>query len=154
MSHEGVDVKKCAGMVLMSPDWQKIAVVENVGGRRSLPKGAIEKDEDAYTAALRELHEETGFPPELVQSVQPIGEYVRPRMSDLESRRKLKQMRLFLAQANEHRDLIPQAGEIKSAEWLHVGEVAWFLSHPNDQEYFCNKVLPAIEEYKAKHRLK
>lgn len=52
--------------------------VEPFAGRLALPGGFVRFDEDLEAAAFRELHEETGFGPELVRGIEQLRTYGRP----------------------------------------------------------------------------
>lgn len=52
--------------------------VEPFAGRLALPGGFVRIDEDLEEAAYRELHEETGFGPELVRGIEQLRTYGAP----------------------------------------------------------------------------
>lgn len=52
--------------------------VQPFAGRLALPGGFVRIDEDLEAAAYRELHEETGFGPELVRGIEQLRTYGRP----------------------------------------------------------------------------
>jgi 8-oxo-dGTP pyrophosphatase MutT (NUDIX family) len=56
----GTRSKYKAGVVLINPA-NEVLLVQNCGGKWSFPKGNVEPSEDAKSAAVRELMEETGI---------------------------------------------------------------------------------------------
>ena len=60
--------RRCAGVVLAGPGGTVFAGrrIDNPGEAWQMPQGGIDPGEDVPTAALRELHEETGVRPDLV----------------------------------------------------------------------------------------
>ena len=60
--------RRCAGVVLARADGTVFAGrrIDNPGEAWQMPQGGIDPGEDVSAAALRELHEETGVPPDLV----------------------------------------------------------------------------------------
>ncbi|WP_425307282.1 NUDIX domain-containing protein [Ammonicoccus fulvus] len=52
--------------------------VEPYAGQLALPGGFVRLDEDLEHAAYRELHEETGFGPELVRGIEQLRTYGAP----------------------------------------------------------------------------
>ena len=60
--------RPCVGVVLARPDGTVFAGrrIDNPGEAWQMPQGGIDPGEDVPTAALRELHEETGVRPDLV----------------------------------------------------------------------------------------
>jgi len=75
--------RPCAGFVLVNAD-RRVLVGErinpNAHGFWQMPQGGIDPGEDEQTAALRELAEETGIGPELVEVIAPAS---RPMQYDL-----------------------------------------------------------------------
>ena len=75
--------RPCAGFMLVNAEG-KVLVGERINkkalGFWQMPQGGIDPGEDPETAALRELEEETGIGPDLVEIVAPAS---RPMVYDL-----------------------------------------------------------------------
>lgn len=75
--------RPCAGFMLVNADG-KVLVGERIDpgahGFWQMPQGGIDKGEEPQQAALRELKEETGIGPDLVEIIAPAS---RPLLYDL-----------------------------------------------------------------------
>ena len=72
--------RPCAGFMLVNQ--QSLVFVgqrleKRAHGKWQMPQGGIDQGEDPETAALRELEEETGVTPELVEMIAPSSEVMR-----------------------------------------------------------------------------
>lgn len=69
--------RPCAGFMLVNSE-RRVFVGERINPRAhgfwQMPQGGIDPGEDPHTAALRELEEETGIGPALVDVVAPASE--------------------------------------------------------------------------------
>jgi putative (di)nucleoside polyphosphate hydrolase len=68
-----------AGIMLLSGEgkvWVG-ARIDNKAEQWQMPQGGIDEDEEPWPAALRELEEETGIPPRLVEKVAQHEEILR-----------------------------------------------------------------------------
>src|SRR4051812_7841411 len=84
-------------------------------GHWALPKGLVERGEDALATAVREVHEETGLTARPVQRLEPIR-YVYTRGGE----RIFKLVLLWHMTASGGR-----IGEIDEAMRVEVAEAAW-----------------------------
>jgi 8-oxo-dGTP pyrophosphatase MutT (NUDIX family) len=110
-----------AGGVLARPaetGWEVCMV--RAGRYWGLPKGHVEAGETPEQAALREISEECGLPTETLSIVAPMpsSEYVYRRSGRL----IFKLVHQFLVVTPAGAELIPQAGEIDEARWLHIAD--------------------------------
>lgn len=91
------------------------------GNTYTIPGGFLDRDEDTRTAALRELHEETGYTGEIVSLFRINDNPNRPN----EDRQNV--------------DIIYIARIVKGAEKLNkeVTDIAWFKEKdlPSDEEF-------------------
>ncbi|MFU7528315.1 RNA pyrophosphohydrolase [Qipengyuania sp. ASV99] len=76
----GLPYRSCAGFMLVNSAG-KVFVGERIEKRAlgtwQMPQGGIDRGEDPQTAALRELQEETGIGPHLVEVIAPASQPMR-----------------------------------------------------------------------------
>ena len=83
MSHEHLPYRPCAGFMLVNADGLVFVgqrIDPSAHGFWQMPQGGIDKGEDIRDAALRELQEEIGVGPDLVEV---IAQGSRPFLYDL-----------------------------------------------------------------------
>jgi len=125
-----------AGGVVVSKK-RKVLLVNQRGNSWSLPKGHIEQGEDAKTAAIREIEEETGVI--RLTLVKDLGSYVRYKIG-LDGRDdmcELKTIHMFLFTTDELK-LSPKDPNHPQARWVHPDDVESLLTHPKDRAFFKN----------------
>jgi 8-oxo-dGTP pyrophosphatase MutT (NUDIX family) len=108
-----------AGGVLARPSDDRWEVCMVRAGRYwGFPKGHVEAGESPEQAALREISEECGLPPESLSIAArlPESEYVYRRAGRL----MFKLVHHFLVTAPAGAELTPQAAEIDQAEWFTI----------------------------------
>lgn len=123
-----------AGGVVLNPKGE-VLIVRQRDGSWSLPKGHIQEGEDPKAAAIREIKEETGladFTP-----VKILGSYSRYSLAETggNDTSKLKRITFYLFITKETA-LRPADPRNPEARWVAKGDVASFLTHPKDQEFF------------------
>ena len=125
-----------AGGVVISKK-RKVLVVSQRGNSWSLPKGHIEEGEDARTAAIREIEEETGVT--RLNFVKKLGSYVRYKigLDGRDDTGELKHIHMFLFTTDELK-LCPQETNHPQARWVHPDDVERLLTHPKDKAFFKN----------------
>lgn len=128
---------RAAGGVVIGPDG-RILVVSQHGDSWSLPKGHLDPGEDARTAAIREIEEESGIPKASLRLVRELGTYERFRIGkdgagDDTSEQKTITMFLF---ETDHESLSPHDPANPEARWVASDSVAQLLTHPKDAEFF------------------
>jgi 8-oxo-dGTP pyrophosphatase MutT (NUDIX family) len=118
----------------------EILVVSQHGTSWSLPKGHIEEGEDPFTAARREIHEETGITH--LELVEELRSYARYKLSGTggEDRSELKTIHMFIFTTDED-ELSPIDPENPEARWLDKMKVAELLTHPKDREFYVQEFL-------------
>ena len=120
------DISAAGGVVLRGDDGRtRVAVIHRPKYMDwSLPKGKLEKGESYEEAALREVHEETGFVCEVVEELPPV--------SYLDRKARSKLVRYWL--------MIPGEGkfsphdEVDELRWLTGREAQKILTYDHDRE--------------------
>lgn len=112
----------------------------------SLPKGSIRQGEDPRDAAVREIVEESGLID--LRLVRILKSYTRFAMRNTgsEDTSKVKRITMYLFRTSDQ-TLSPLDPRIPEARWVPKEEVAAFLTHPKDQEFFLG-ILPELEDRK------
>lgn len=136
-----------AGGVVLNKLGQ-VLVVSQHGNSWSLPKGHIDPGEDARTAALREIREESGLTK--LSYIKDLGSYQRHRigLQDAEDKSVIKNIEFFLY-TTEEQELIPEDPDNPEARWVDIGEVSNLLTHQADKDFFkscCGKFSNAIKQ--------
>jgi ADP-ribose pyrophosphatase YjhB (NUDIX family) len=125
-----------AGGVVLNGAGQ-VLVVNQKGTSWSLPKGHIEEGEDALTAARREIFEEAGV--SQLEYEGECGSYSRYKIGadGGEDASELKTIYMFLFKTKQA-VLSPTDGDNPEARWVESDEVASFLTHTKDREFFLS----------------
>lgn len=134
-----------AGGVIVGPD-SRVVVVSQNNDSWSLPKGRLEEGENVFTAALREIREETGIPPEALTLIGELGDYERHPIGKGgvgEKTDALVHITMFLFTTTEP-NLSPIDPENPDARWVTPEDVAGQLTHPKDKAFFTTIALPAL----------
>lgn len=121
----------------------KIVIVSQHGTSWSLPKGHLNEGEDELIGAKREIYEETGITD--LTMVKKIGAYWRYRLGKKgeELKTEKKHITFFLFKTRTE-ILKPVDPENPEANWVNKEDVANFLTHKKDKEFF----LSIIDEIK------
>jgi len=132
--------QSAGGVVLNSRG--DVLVVNQRGLAWSLPKGHLEKGEDALAAARREISEETGISD--LTLLAELGSYQRHKLGlhTVDDRSELKTLTFFLFRTNQE-NLRPADPRHPEARWVAKENVADLLTHPRDKEFF-RKILPRL----------
>lgn len=123
-----------AGGVVINSEG-KVLVVNQRGRSWSLPKGHIEKNEEAVHTAKREIYEETGI--KNLVFIKKLGVYKRPKMDseNKDDKEEMKIITMFLFKT-DYNKIEPRDKDNPTAEWLDVDEVENMLTHPKDKAFF------------------
>lgn len=132
MTNKLKETKSAGGVVVSSQG--KILIVSQKGTSWSLPKGRY-IDEDAISAAKREIYEESGITE--LKFVKELGSYQRYKISKDggEDDSELKSITMFLFRTNEE-FLKPVDPENPEARWVEKDKVSGLLTHPKDRDFF------------------
>ena len=125
------------GVVLNKKDL--VLVVNQNGNSWSLPKGHIDDGEDKLSAAIREIHEESGIKD--LKLIKELGSYQRYKigLDGGEDKSELKTIYMFLFKTNEE-VLKPIDPTNPEARWVEKSKVAELLTHKKDKEFFLGIV--------------
>jgi 8-oxo-dGTP diphosphatase len=118
----------CGGIVVGSDQRLLLVEVENLSGAHvwTFPKGHPERGEDDTSAALREVHEETGWECRVTGTLTDV-DYFFVR----EGVRYHKLVRWFRMEPVKESGT-PMEGEILACKWASVDEARKLLSYPTD----------------------
>ncbi len=132
---ETIITNSAGGIVVSSKG--KVLVVNQHGTSWSLPKGHIEEGEDPFTAAKREIYEESGV--KNLELIEDLGTYQRYRISKKGSEdiSELKIIHIYLFKTNQI-DLKPIDPENPEAIWVDKFYVVNYLTHQKDKEFFLS----------------
>ena len=125
-SGEDPDVSAAGGVVVRSDGGESLVAVIHRPKYMdwSLPKGKLEKGESFKQAALREVHEETGFECEALSELPPV--------TYLDRKARSKLVRYWL--------MVPGKGgfephdEVDEIRWLTESEAGELLTYDHDRE--------------------
>jgi putative (di)nucleoside polyphosphate hydrolase len=76
--------RRGVGVMLLNRDGKVFvgARIDNPDDAWQMPQGGIDEGEDPWATALRELEEETGIPPRLVERIADCSERLKYRLPD------------------------------------------------------------------------
>lgn len=124
-----------AGGVVWNPKLGIVVVSQN-NNSWSLPKGHVEDGEDNFTAAIREIAEETGIPESALTYTQKSVAYDRTRTKrDPSDADEIRHITLYIFKS-DWEELSPIDPENPEARWVAPGDVPTLLTHPIDKIEF------------------
>jgi putative (di)nucleoside polyphosphate hydrolase len=82
--HDDNLYRRGVGVMLLNRDGKVFvgARIDNADDAWQMPQGGIDEGEDPWATALRELEEETGIPPRLVERIADCPERLKYRLPD------------------------------------------------------------------------
>ena len=125
-----------AGGVVVN-QFGQVAITSQNSNSWSLPKGHIDEGEEPLDAPKREIEEETGIIN--ITLVKDLGSYTRNRIgiAGEDDQSELKTIHMFLFKADKQ-NLTPKDPNNPEAKWIDKSEVASYLTHPKDKEFFLS----------------
>lgn len=125
-----------AGGIVLNKKGQ-VLVVSQHGRSWSLPKGHLDPGEKPLEAAIREIYEESGVG--ALSLVRSLGKYERHRigLGADEDVSELKVIHMFLFTTDQE-DLKPSDPHNPEARWVEKHQVAEYLTHQKDKEFYLN----------------
>jgi 8-oxo-dGTP pyrophosphatase MutT (NUDIX family) len=120
------EAKEYGGRIVEERQGLLVKVANSRGGRRTFPKGHLEKKETPLEAALREVEEETGWK---CRSVGPLA-LVRYRFNR-NGRPVAKKVRWYRMEPVEKTGS-PDEVEIMKTKWMPKRAAAKKLTYPSD----------------------
>lgn len=105
----------------------KYVVIESINGFYGFPKGHVENSETEKQTALREVFEEVGLKPNLIDGFRETVEYYIPSI-DVQ-----KQVVYFLGEF-KNQEIVFQKEELSSAQLLSFDEANNKFTHENNKE--------------------
>lgn len=119
--------EKSCGVIIFTRTNEEIKflIIESISGDFGFPKGHVEAEETETQTALREVFEEVGIKPSLIDGFREVVEYYIPSV-DVQ-----KQVVYFLGKY-ENQEISIQAEELKSAGLYTAEEAIKLFKHQNN----------------------
>lgn len=120
--------KSCGAVVFTRVSGEiRYLLVQSLGGEFGFPKGHVEHAETEKQTAMREILEETGLKPVILDGFRAVSEYMLPDKMDVK-----KQVIFFLAKF-EKQSISFQKEELIGAELFSFEEAMERLEHENNK---------------------
>jgi 8-oxo-dGTP diphosphatase len=127
------------GIVVRGNTRPTIAVVQlRKDGDWVLPKGKLNRGEDALSAAQREVHEETGHP-------VTVKEFVGTLCYEVNGRSKIVQFWRMHPNGGQARELM---NDIKQVAWLPLEKAIRKLARPHEKAFLASAGPAAIKSHR------
>lgn len=109
--------KSCGAIIFTNIDGKiKYVIEQQIEGFHGFPKGHVEGNETEKETALREVFEEVGLKPTIVEGFRTTDEHLMPKKPGV-----LKQVVYFLAEY-ENQEIKIQEAELKEAKLMTYEE--------------------------------
>ena len=141
-----IDQVSAGGVAFRRGDDTQIVIIKTAAEKRwQLPKGLIDPGETAETAALREVREETGIVPAMVEPIDSI-EYWFYASFGGERARYHKTVHFFLMRYVTG-DTAGHDHEVAEARWVSIDEALKMLAFKSEREIVekARAMIPAVE---------
>lgn len=121
--------EKSCGVIVFTRenDIIKYVIIKSIGSFYGFPKGHVENNETETQTALREVFEEVGLKPTLINGFRETVEYYIPS-ADVQ-----KQVVYFLGEYN-NQDIVFQKEELLSAELMEFSKANESFTHQNNKD--------------------
>ena len=135
-------MEKSCGAVVFTRESGEIRYVlaQSLDGLYGFPKGHMEKGENEQNTALREIREEVGLSPRLIDGFRECTEHPLPARPGV-----IKRVVYFLAEY-EHQAIVYQASELLSAPLVSYENAMSLLSFENTR-----RILMQAHAFLQKH---
>ena len=135
----GQPILAAGGIVVRGNTRPTVAVVQlRKDGDWVLPKGKLNRGEDARTAAEREVHEETGHP-------VTVKEFVGTLCYEVNGRSKIVQFWRMHPNGGPARELM---NDIKQVAWLPLEKAIRKLARPHEKAFLASAGPAAIKSHR------
>ena len=121
--------EKSCGVIVFTRDNNsvKYVIIESINGIYGFPKGHVEGDESEIQTALREVYEEVGLKPNIIDGFRETVEYYIPAV-DVQ-----KQVVYFLGEYKDQ-NIIFQKEELLSAVLMNYEDAINSFTHENNKK--------------------
>ena len=106
----------------------RYVIIESIEGIFGFPKGHMEDGETERETALREIREEVGLSPRLIDGFEAVERYPLPRKKDT-----MKQVTFFLAEY-ENQEIRFQKEELRGARLMPYEEALQVFQFENTRD--------------------
>lgn len=135
--------KSCGAVVFTRVDGQvKFALVQQLAGFFSFPKGHVEVGESERETALREIYEELQLKPTLIEGFRTVDEHIIPHKPDV-----TKQIVYFLAEYADQ-EIVFQREELLSAPLVSYEEAMALFQFESSK-----RILKEASEFLRKQKI-
>ncbi len=119
--------EKSCGVIIFTRTGEQIKylIIESITGDYGFPKGHVEAGETELETALREVYEEVGIKPQIIDGFRETTEYYIPSV-DVQ-----KQVVYFLGEYN-NQEISIQAEELKGAGLFTFDDALKLFKHKNN----------------------
>lgn len=135
--------EKSCGIVVFAKDgkcWKVLLIRHKAGSHWAFPKGHVEKNENEFQTAIREVREETGVKAQ-------INTHFRTVISYSSSRKVLKDVVYFAAVLPSIQKTRAQESEIQEVKWCDISKAGSIITFPNDKQVLRDAIGYLIDHF-------
>jgi len=132
--------KSCGAVVFtrVGPEIRYV-LAQSRAGHYGFPKGHVEAGETEKETALREIFEEVGLRPVLLDGFREVSEYEIPSLG-------VRKQVVFFLGSYESQEILPQESELKRAVTVSFEEAMALLEHEDNK-----RILTSAEAFLRKN---